>query len=235
MIKHVLFDLDGTLIHFDHALFVDNYVKLLSKKLAHVTDPIKFSNQLLTATGCMIKSADGTKTNADIFWEYFHTNTKLSKELLDPLIEDFYDNDFTQLKEMVTVPKILPIIDKITKMNIPITIATNPVFPLKAVQARLNWAGLQDVDFKLITSYENSHYCKPNLHYFAEIVDTLQTTPAECLMIGNNVTEDLIAGKIGIKTYLLTDYLLNLGEKEIQADYVGTIVDLTNDIDKLLS
>ncbi|WP_110953841.1 HAD family hydrolase [Anaerosinus massiliensis] len=234
MIKHVLFDLDGTLIHFDHMLFVENYVKLLSKKLSHMTDPREFAAQLLSATGCMIKSTDGTKTNADIFWDYFHTNTNLSKENLDPLIEDFYDNDFMQLKEMVTVPEILPIIDKIKKKHIAMTIATNPVFPLKAVKARLHWAGLQDVDFKLITSYENSHYCKPNLHYFEEIVDTLKTTPTECLMIGNNVTEDLIAGKIGIKTYLLTDHLLNLDQKEIQADYIGTIADLTKDIDKIL-
>jgi FMN phosphatase YigB (HAD superfamily) len=234
MIKHVLFDLDGTLIHFDHILFVKNYVSLLSKKLAHLTDPIKFSEQLLTATGLMIQSTDGSKTNAEIFWDYLNTNTKLPKETLDPLIESFYDNDFEQLKEIVTVPEILPIINKIIKKNIPITVATNPVFPMKAVKNRLAWAGLQDIDFQLITTYESSHYCKPSLLYFQEIADTLRAKPEECLMIGNDVSEDLAAGKIGMKTYLLTDYLLNRHNIKIQADYVGTVADLTQDIDHIL-
>jgi FMN phosphatase YigB (HAD superfamily) len=234
MIKHVLFDLDGTLIHFDHVLFVKNYVSLLSKKLAHLTDPIKFSEQLLTATGLMIQSTDGSKTNAEVFWEYLNTNAKLPKETLDPLIESFYDNDFEQLKEMVTVPEILPIVRKIIKKNIPITVATNPVFPLKAVKNRLAWAGLQDIDFKLITAYESSHYCKPSLQYFQEIADTLGVKPEECLMIGNDVSEDLVAGKIGMKTYLLTDYILNRQNIKIQADYVGTVADLTKDIDHIV-
>ena len=234
MIKHVLFDLDGTLIHFDHVLFVKNYVSLLSKKLAHLTDPKKFGEQLLTATGLMIQSTDGSKTNAEIFWDYLNKNTKLPKETLDPLIESFYDNDFEQLKEIVTVPEILPIIRKILNKNIPITVATNPVFPMKAVKNRLAWAGLQDIDFQLITAYESSHYCKPNLQYFQEIADTLSAKPEECLMIGNDVSEDLAAGKIGMKTYLLTDYILNRQYIKIQADYVGTVADLTNDIDRIL-
>jgi len=234
MIKHVLFDLDGTLIHFDHVLFVKKYVSLLSKKLAHLTDPIKFSEQLLTATGLMIQSTDGSKTNAEVFWEYLNTTTKLPKDTLDPLIENFYDNDFEQLKEIVTVPEILPIISKIIKKNIPITVATNPVFPIKAVKNRLAWAGLQDIDFQHITTYESSHYCKPNLQYFQEIADTLGAKPEECLMIGNDVSEDLAAGKIGMKTYLLTDYILNRQNIKIQADYIGTVADLTRDIDHIL-
>lgn len=234
MIKHVLFDLDGTLIHFDHVLFVKNYVNLLSRKFAHLTDPVKFGEQLLTATGLMIQSTDGSKTNAEIFWEYLSSNTGLSRETIDPLIESFYNQEFEELKELVTVPAILPIIRKITNKNIPITVATNPVFPIKAVKNRLAWAGLQDIDFQLITTYESSHYCKPSLQYFQEIADTLGVKPEECLMIGNDVSEDLAAGKIGMKTYLLTDYILNRHNIKIQADYVGTVADLTHDIDHIL-
>lgn len=234
MIKHVLFDLDGTLIHFDHVLFVKNYVSLLSKKFAHLIDPVKFGEQLLTATGLMIQSTDGSKTNAEIFWEYLSRNTGLSKETIDPLIESFYNQEFEKLKELVTVPEILPIIHKIISKNIPITVATNPVFPIKAVKNRLAWAGLQDIDFQLITTYESSHYCKPSLQYFQEIADTLGVKPEECLMIGNDVSEDLAAGKIGMKTYLLTDYILNRHNIKIQADYIGSVADLTQDIEHIL-
>jgi len=234
MIKHVLFDLDGTLIHFDHVLFVKNYVSLLSRKFAHLTNPVKFGEQILTATGLMIQSTDGSKTNAEIFWEYLSNNTGLSRETIDPLIENFYNQEFEELKELVTVPEILPIIRKIISKNIPITVATNPVFPIKAVKNRLAWAGLQDIDFQLITTYESSHYCKPNLQYFQEIADTLGVKPEECLMIGNDVSEDLAAGKIGMKTYLLTDYILNRHNIKIQADYVGTVADLTQDIKHIL-
>ena len=235
MIKQILCDLDGTLIHFDHHLFVKNYIGLLSKKLSNYVDPLEFSNHLLTATGVMIKNTDGTKTNYDIFWSYFKEKTNYPFDKLNPLIDEFYEKDFHQLKTMITLPAMAPVIDKITSLKIPIALATNPVFPKAAVMTRLSWAGFSDSQFNLITTYETSHYCKPNPAYYQEIVDILGIAPHECLMIGNDVSEDLAAGKIGIKTYLLTDALINAKNIEnIQSDYIGTTAQLLNDLDEIL-
>ncbi|MGN1119937.1 MAG: HAD family hydrolase, partial [Oscillospiraceae bacterium] len=49
-------------------------------------------------------------------------------------------------------------------------LATNPIFPAVATQARIRWAGLHAEDFALITTYENSCHTKPNPAYFADIL-----------------------------------------------------------------
>lgn len=234
MIQHILFDLDGTLLHFDHMQFVKNYLGLLSKKFAHLTEPKNFAQQVWQATLAMIQSTDSTKTNQQVFWEYLNTHVTLPEKETELLIEEFYNDEFHQLKTMMTIPDIQPLFDKLLAKKLSLTVATNPVFPPTAVKARLHWAGLDHVDFKLITTYDNSNYCKPNPLYFQEIITKLGAKPEECLMIGNDVTEDLAAGKIGIKTYLLTDFIINRNNAPIIADYTGTVADLTRDIDDIL-
>ncbi|MBR6728407.1 MAG: HAD family hydrolase [Clostridia bacterium] len=61
-----------------------------------------------------------------------------------------------------------------------------------------------------MTTYENSHSCKPNPAYFVEITKRLGLDPTKCLMIGNNAREDVwAAGKAGLNAYLLTDCLID--------------------------
>ena len=51
-----------------------------------------------------------------------------------------------------------------------VVIATNPFFPLKAVQHRLRWAGLppEKYPFALVTSYETFHFTKEMVAYYPE-------------------------------------------------------------------
>ncbi len=41
------------------------------------------------------------------------------------------------------------------------------------------------------------------------------------MMVGNDTLEDMVAAKLGIKTYLIEDYLLNKHNIEIKADHRG--------------
>lgn len=234
MIKQVLFDLDGTLLHFDHHLFVKNYIALLCQKLAHLIDPAACSKHLLAATARMLQNNSNHHTNEAVFWSYFETHTPLRQAALEPLLNDFYEHDFHQLEKIVTVPNMRPVVEKIVQKRLPIVLATNPVFPKKAIQARLSWAAMEHIPFSRITTYENSHYCKPNLAYYSEIAVATGVHPQECLMIGNDISEDMAAGKIGMKTYLLTDFLLGQDTANIHADYRGTIEDLYRQIDEIL-
>ena len=45
------------------------------------------------------------------------------------------------------------------------------------------------------------------------------------MMIGNDVFDDLSSKKLGIKTYLITNHLLNKHNQEIDTDYEGTYYD----------
>lgn len=235
MIQHVLFDLDGTLIHFDHKYFIQTYIQLLSKKFAHLTDPQSFGHHILNATGHMLHNTDGKKYNADRFWEYVDANLGLPRAAINPIMDDFYQHEFHELRKIVTVPPTRQAVEKLLAQKIPVSLATNPVFPLTAVKARLSWAGLENTPFQHITHYENSHYCKPSLQYYREIIDALHVPPETCLMVGNDVQEDLAASQLGVKTCLLLDALINRNQMEIKADYIGTVSDFNRDLPNLLN
>ena len=88
-------------------------------------------------------------------------------------------------------------------------LATNPLFPAIATESRIRWAGLNKDDFELYTTYENSCFCKPNLDYYREILSRLGLQPEECLMVGNDVGDDMVARELGMQVFLLTDCLIN--------------------------
>ena len=98
---------------------------------------------------------------------------------------------------------------------------------------RIRWAGLNAEDFKVITTYETYRYCKPNLEYFKNILDEFSLKPAECLMVGNDVEEDLVVRKLGVKTYLVTDTMENKKELPIETEYMGTMEELLEFVQNL--
>jgi len=118
----------------------------------------------------------------------------------------------------------------VLELGLEVVVATNPIFPIHAVRQRIDWAGLGDINFKHVTSYEHCHFCKPNPDYYREIVDRIGRQPQECLMVGNDVEEDLAAAKIGMKTYLVTDCLLNSKKLDFTTDYQGTLQELADSI-----
>ena len=97
-------------------------------------------------------------------------------------------------------------------------LASNPLFPEAAQKKRMQWAGVDISDFEYITTYENSHFCKPNPQYYAEILKVIGCDAKECLMVGNDAKEDLVAGEAGLHTFLLTDCMINSENKDI-TDY----------------
>lgn len=53
------------------------------------------------------------------------------------------------------------------------------------------WVGTA-AGFELYTTYENIGYCKPNPEYYKELASRLGVSAEHCLMVGNDVTEDII-------------------------------------------
>ena len=94
-------------------------------------------------------------------------------------------------------------------------LATNPLFPRVSTESRVRWAGLDKEDFALITTFEDYSYCKPNLEYYKEILAKLDLNAEECVMVGNDVNEDMVAEKLGMKVFLLTDCVINKDNKDI--------------------
>ncbi|MBO7148781.1 MAG: HAD family hydrolase [Clostridia bacterium] len=215
-INTVLFDLDGTLLSLTQESFVNAYFSRLAKKLIpYGYDSEKLIKAIWDGTVLMVKN-DGKRTNEEVFWDHFVS--VFGKRSLEhtPVFDDFYRNEFDEVKEVCSKNELAPkVIRVLKKKGKRIALATNPLFPPAATQARVRWAGLDASDFELITTYDNSHYCKPNPDYYVEILAKLGVNADECLMVGNDVGEDMIAQRLGMSVFLLTNDLINKNNTDI--------------------
>lgn len=235
MIKEVLFDLDGTLLPMDQAEFTKGYFELLAEKMsAHGYDKEQLVTSVWEGTVAMVRN-DGTKSNEEAFWHKFAEI--YGKEALtdQPYFDAFYENEFQGAKSFCGFdPRVVETVKKIQKMGLRLILATNPIFPKTATESRIRWAGLEPSDFEYITTYENSRYCKPNLEYYNEILSKRNLQPEECLMVGNDVTEDMVARKVGMNVFLLTDCLINKEREDINQYPRGSFEQLMDYIEKAI-
>jgi len=234
MIKAVLFDLDGTLLPMDQDVFINTYFNELTKKMiTHGCDPELLIKWVWAGTEAMVKNDSG-KTNREVFFEVFEEFSGLEVEVYEPIFDRFYREEFDSVRSILgSMFGQKEIIDKLRKKNYRIVLATSPVFPLTAAETRLNWIGLKKEDFDHITSYENCHYCKPNSKYYQEIFEIIGCKPQECLMIGNNVRDDMSAAKLGSETFLLTDFLEKTNSEYAGLYRKGSVDDLKTLLDQL--
>ncbi len=210
-IKAIFFDLDGTLLPMNQDVFVRRYFHSLTEYLTSCGyDEKKFYHSLLRGIDIMQKN-NGSITNENAFWKSFISDFGGDKASHEPNFDAFYNECFDSIKEVTSKnPAAALLVDKIKKSDITILLATNPVFPKIATEKRIGWAGLSPKDFDVITTYENSSYSKPSLGYYKELISSLGLSCEECLMVGNDVSDDMIpASELGMQTFLLTDCLIN--------------------------
>lgn len=216
-ITTVLFDLDGTLLPMDQDQFMKAYFGGLAKKMApHGYDPDLLIKAIWAGTAAMVKN-DGTRTNEVAFWEVFSSILGERIRGDEHLLEEFYQTDFPHAvaASCGCDARAHAIVKDLCDRGFCVVLATNPLFPRIATEARIRYAGLRTDDFALFTTYENACYCKPNLDYYREILCKIGKDPAECLMVGNDVEEDMIARELGMQVFLLTDCLLNKHGRDI--------------------
>ena len=217
-INTILFDLDGTLLPMDQEKFVNGYFKMLAAKLApYGYEPQQLINAILAGIEAMIKN-DGSQLNEDAFWKRF-VDIYGDKVLADkPVFEDFYKNEFQDARSFCGFnPKAAETVRLLKDKGYRVVLATNPLFPSIATESRIRWAGLEPSEFDLYTTYENTSYCKPNLDYYRDILKRINCRPEECLMVGNDVGEDMVVEALGMQAFLLTDCLINTQKKDITA------------------
>ena len=230
-ITTILFDLDGTLLPMDNAAFTKGYFKLLAARLAPLGyEPEKLVDAIWSGTAAMVKN-DGSQNNEAAFWKRFSEiyGEKVLGDL--PVFENFYATDFQQAKAICGFnPKAAETVRTAKNLGFRVALATNPIFPAIATESRIRWAGLQPEDFELYTTYENIGYCKPNPAYYQELLDQLNESPERCLMVGNDVAEDMIAEKLGMQVFLLTDCIINKEDANISLYPRGGFDDLLEHI-----
>ena len=225
--KAVLFDLDGTLLPMDQDKFIEAYMGTMAKRLgAHGYEANTLTKGVFAGIKSMVTN-DGSITNEEAFWNAFVgvVGEQVKEDL--PISDDYYRNEFQSVAEVCGYDaRAKEIIDYIKEKGYQVVLATNPLFPSIATESRMRWAGLKKEDFALYTTYENSSFCKPNPKYYLEILEKIGVEPKDCLMVGNDVTEDMVAETLGMKVFLLTDCLINKENRDISVYPNGSFKEL---------
>lgn len=234
MISTILFDLDGTLLPMDQDVFLKAYLGGLAKKgAAHGYDFSVMPKQIMAGTYAMVKN-DGSHTNEEVFWHTFSSLCGRDARQDIAIFDDFYRNEFQQVQKACGFdPRSAEAIREIKNWGYRVALATNPLFPAIATHSRTRWAGLNPGDFDLITTYEDSRHCKPNPAYYQDVMAALGVTAEECVMVGNDVGEDMIAEQLGLRVFLLTDCLINKDGTDINRYSHGSFPELMKFIRKL--
>lgn len=226
-IKMVMFDLDGTLLPMDMDEFTGGYFKLLAKKaMPFGYEPESLIKVIWQGVASMVKN-DGSCLNEEAFWKAFREAYGQEKMKDKHIFDEFYAVEFNQAKIFCGFnPLAAETVRKIKEDGYRVGLATNPLFPSIATENRIKWTGLTPDEFEFYTTYENIGYCKPNPQYYTELLHRLNLKPEDCLMVGNDVEEDVIAGELGMKVFLITDCLLNKKGKDISVYPHGGFTDL---------
>ncbi|MGS0763595.1 HAD family hydrolase [Syntrophomonas curvata] len=236
MFKAVLFDLDGTLLHIDMDYFLKQYFKKMVELAAEMgyREGSRLVEQVWNSTDVMIADLNHDASNEEVFMRDFYRNWPYPPEEFNLFFDRFYRERFPLLKEFCRpFPGVPEMVEYIMGQGLKVVVATNAVFPLSALQDRIAWAGLGHHQFDLITSYELMHFCKPHVQYYQEIAQRIGVQPEDCLMVGNDTGEDLPAGKIGMKTFLVEDLLIDKGA-DYKADWQGGLPHLFDFVKKCI-
>lgn len=228
MFKAVLFDLDGTLLDIDMNIFLQKYFAKMVQMAREKGLKTKGLIELLwKATAAMIENKDPLLTNQEVFERDFFKNPAYQPEVYRPFFDEFYDRGFDELKDFAgPFPETRRVMDEVFSRGCKVAIATQPVFPDLAIRKRLDWAGVGSFDYQMVTTYEVMHYTKPHTEYYLEIAESLGVDPQECLMVGNDVGEDLTASQVGMKTFLVKERMINQHNLPIEVDWQGYLPDL---------
>ncbi len=203
----LLIDLDDTLLNTNLGQFVPAYFQALAQHLNPWVKPEVMLSALMAGTSLMLANEDPALTLQQVFDMDFYPRLGVDKAQVQAAVEAFYDNVFRQLNTVTSRrPGAQELVDWALAEGYRVVIATDPLFPRKAVYERIRWAGLEPSHFELISSYESFHFTKSHAAYYAELLGRLGWPDGPVLMVGNDEERDLAcAQELGLATFQVDD------------------------------
>jgi FMN phosphatase YigB (HAD superfamily) len=190
----LLLDLDDTLLETNMDAFIPAYFQALSVALAGKVAPEIMIPALSSGTRAMMANMDPALTLREVFDSVFFPRLGVDRSEIQPAIDTFYEDVFPTLGSLTKpIPDAVRLVDWAFTQGHRVIIATNPLFPLKAVQHRLRWAGLapEKYPFALVTSYETSHYTKETVAYYPEVLAQLGWPDDPAVMVGDDIEREV--------------------------------------------
>jgi FMN phosphatase YigB (HAD superfamily) len=203
----LLLDLDDTLLVNNMDTFVPAYLGAFSRHVANFVDPQKFVDALLGGTRQMTRNRRPDCTLQDVFEEFFFSMLQVDAGQFRQIADSFYADVFPGLRKLTHPnPGAIELVERALGRGYRLAIATNPLFPLTAIQQRLEWAGLavEKYPFELVPSYATFHFAKPDPAYFAELLGKLGWPEGPILVVGDDLEMDIAAARqLGLPAFWL--------------------------------
>ncbi len=222
--RGILFDLDGTLLDIDLRTFLGRYFGALSKTLAAILpdgDPSGAGIRAVTAASDAMILPHAGRTNREVFNAEFERLTAIDLDAHQATLDRFYAEEFPSLGDGYgPAPGSRHVVETALELGLEVAVATNPIFPRAAIDHRLAWAGLGDIEFRVVTSYEWMCATKPHAAYFRQTAEAIGIEPTACLMVGDDRALDLPAADVGMRTYYVGS------ATDSSANYRGCLDDL---------
>ncbi|MCX7756610.1 MAG: DinB family protein [Anaerolineales bacterium] len=236
MTIHLLFDLDDTLLDSNIEALIPVYFQKLTAHLADLVPPDRMLQELTRSTMTMYRNTRPDQTLEEVFSAAFYPPLGTSREALAERIEQFYDEIFPTLQPLTRPrPEAIELVEWAFSQGWTLSVATDPLFPRKAILHRLRWAGLppETYPFRLISDFETFHFAKATVAFFPEFLGHLGWDgESPVLMIGDSIERDVIpARQAGIPVF----WLRTEGQTAPEAEGIpqGTLTDLRRFLETL--
>lgn len=224
----VFFDLDGTLLPMEGEVFIKRYFEVLPQFLVAegFDDPRGIVAAVNEGTKAMFKPHE--ELNSEAFWRVFKETCGFSRSEFEPVMERFYASEFYSSigRDVERFEDGLAALKILREKGYPLYLTTLPVFPKQAVEARLAWSGIDSGFFGFITTYDECCAVKPSLDYYRQCMERAGVEdPSQVLMVGNNTSDDLAILELGCDAYLVTDFMINENDYDLNRVKHGTFKD----------
>ena len=230
MTINLLLDLDDTLLKNNFDDFLPNYLEAFSQTVAPIVEPGRFVKALLNSTRDMFDNRQPDCTLLEVFEASFFPPLGIDKEEFSAYADNFYSDVFPKLKGLTKPkPEAVKLVNQALERGFTITISTNPLFPITAIEQRLNWANLSpsDYQYELVSSYEEFHFAKPNPAFFAEVLAQMGWPVGQVVVVGDDLERDIDAArKLGLATFWVNPNEDGKSENKIVSEPSGKLSEL---------
>ncbi len=234
LVQAIFFDLDGTLLEIDMKTFIPAYVDGLATHFVDLVPLPLFRRTVLAATYALLRNDNGQLSNEALFLQILERHLNIAPALFQARFTSFCADNLDGLRRHSrSLPLVRQIVERCFERDLKVVIATNPVFPRRVIEARLDWAGLDALPYAHVTSYESCRFCKPHRAFFEDVMTEIGCSADSCLMVGNDTHHDLAAREAGMLTFLVDTWLVDRAEEPWESDFRGGHPDLFRFVQRL--
>ena len=203
-IKHLLIDLDGTLVNFrELRVQLEFTLRFIYWWRAWARPWRTFKG--LWRLNSAVSSDERKSSNYLKGIQAFALGSGLPEGQVSALMDECLNEIFPRLeKYFFPIPGAQEFVQWAGE-HYPLTLATNPVWPPELVTMRLQWGGISMAKFGTMTHAKKMTACKPSLDYYSELLSQENLDPESCALIGNDIQSDGAAIGLGIRVFILSD------------------------------